>query len=244
MTVRAARSAKLAKSANVDDAAQVDVAPLDPGTPGPERARVPLSTLVETERLVLRPYRPSDVRPLRAFAIENEEHLRPWSPRPRAPSAARSIVEIAKRVAAQRKAWRDDRGYAFAVTLRTPGVPPGDGPMIGRVALNEVVRGFFQNAYLGYLIGRAWQGRGLAREAVTAAIGFGLGRAGLHRVQAAIMPHNARSLALIRAVGLREEGLARGYLMIDGAWQDHLIFAATADSWRAGTAASRISPSE
>jgi ribosomal-protein-alanine N-acetyltransferase len=225
-------------------AQEADAAPIDARSPGPERARVPLSLLVETERLVLRPYRPSDVRPLRTFAIENEEHLRVWSPRPRVPSAARSIVEIAKRVAAQRKAWRDDRGFAFAVTLRTPGARPGAGPMIGRVALNEVVRGFFQNAYLGYLIGGAWQGRGLAREAVTAAIGFALGRAGLHRVQAAIMPHNARSLALIRAVGLREEGLARGYLMIDGAWQDHLIFAITRDEWRARPVASRISPNE
>jgi ribosomal-protein-alanine N-acetyltransferase len=213
-------------------------APTDAQLPGPERARVPLTTLVETERLVLRPYRPSDVRPLRAFAIDNDEHLRPWSPRPRAPSAARSIVEIAKRVAAQRKAWRDDRGYAFAVTLRTPGERPGAGPMIGRVALNDVVRGYFQNAYLGYLIGRAWQGQGLAREAVAAAIGFGLGRAGLHRVQAAIMPHNARSLALIRSLALREEGLARGYLMIDGAWQDHLVFAVTRDEWQARAPAS------
>lgn len=219
-------------------AAQGDAAPTDAVSPGPERARVPLSTLVETERLVLRPYRPSDVRPLRAFAIENEEHLRPWSPRPRVPSAARSIVEIAQRVAAQRKAWRDDRGYAFAVTLRTPGERAGAGPMIGRVALNEVVRGPFQNAYLGYLIGRAWQGQGLAREAVAAAIGFGLVRAGLHRVQAAIMPRNARSLALVRAVGLREEGLARGYLMIDGAWEDHVIFAVTRDEWRARASAS------
>ncbi len=203
---------------------------------GPERARVPLSVVIETERLVLRPYRPSDVRPLRAFAIENEEHLRPWSPRPRVPSAARSIVEIAKRVAAQRKLWREDRGYAFAVTLRVPDVRPGAGPIVGRVALNEVVRGAFQNAYLGYLIGRAWEGRGLAREAVAAAVDFGLGRAGLHRLQAAIMPHNGRSLALIRALGLREEGLARGYLRIDGAWRDHVIFAVTREDWRARAA--------
>lgn len=205
----------------------------DEAAPGPERARLPLAFALITDRLVLRPYRPSDVRPLRAFAIENEAHLDPWSPRPRTPSSARSIVEIAKRVAAQRKAWRDDRGYAFAITLRAPGVRAGAGPLVGRVALNEVVRGAFQNAYLGYLVGRAWEGRGLAREAVAAALGFAFGAAALHRVQAAIMPHNARSLALARAVGLREEGLARRYLSIDGAFRDHLLFAMTREDFRA-----------
>jgi ribosomal-protein-alanine N-acetyltransferase len=200
---------------------------------GPERARVPLGFALTTERLVLRPFRPSDVRALRAFAIENEAHLGPWSPRPRTPSAGRSIVEIAKRVSAQRKAWRDDRGYAFAVTLRTPGARAGEAPLVGRVALNEVVRGAFQNAYLGYLIGGAWQGRGLAREAVAAALGFAFGIAALHRVQAAIMPHNARSLALARALGFREEGFAERYLNIDGDYRDHVIFAMTREDFLA-----------
>jgi ribosomal-protein-alanine N-acetyltransferase len=212
--------------------------------PGPERARIPLSTSIETERLVLRPYRPSDVRALRAFGVENDAFLSPWSPKPRAATTSHSIVEIAKRVATQRKLWRDDRGYAFAITLRTPGERPGTGTIVGRVALNEVVRGHFQNAYLGYLVGAAWQGRGLAREAVAAVLDFGLGRAGLHRVQAAIMPHNARSLALVRALGLREEGLARGYLMIDGDWRDHVLFALTREEWAARAADSRSSPSK
>ncbi len=201
--------------------------------PGPERAHVALSFAIETERLVLRAHRPSDVRALRNFAMENDAHLRPWSPRPRAREAARSIVEVAKRVAVQRKLWREDRGYVFAVTLRAAGARAGQGPIIGRVALDEVVRGPFQNAYLGYAIAAAAQGRGLAREAVAGALGFAFAVARLHRVQAAIMPSNARSLALARALGLREEGLARAYLAIDGGFRDHLLFAVTREEWLA-----------
>lgn len=207
--------------------------PADEIALGPARARIPLSFTLTTERLVLRPFRASDVRALRAFAIENDAHLGPWSPRPRSAASARSIVEIAGRVAAQRKAWRDDRGYAFAVTLRAPGTRAGAGPMVGRVALNEIVRGAFQNAYLGYLVGAPFQGRGLAREAVAAALGFAFGIAALHRVQAAIMPHNARSLALARALGFREEGFAERYLNIDGDYRDHVIFAMTREDFGA-----------
>ena len=37
------------------------------------------------------------------------------------------------------------------------------------------------------------------------------------------------SLALCRRLGLREEGLRRGLMNIDGAWADHLSFAVVAE---------------
>jgi ribosomal-protein-alanine N-acetyltransferase len=200
-------------------------------SPGPLRLSVPLSARIETERLVLRPLREGDLRALRGFAVENEEHLRPWSPRPKSQADARSIVELSQRIRAARTLWRGDRSYALAVTLREPGTRAGSGAYIGRVTLGEVVRGYFQSAYLGYLVGASHQGRGLAREAVRAAIEFAFTTLELHRVQAAVMPHNERSLRLIRALGFREEGRARDYLMIDGAWRDHVLFAVTRDEW-------------
>ena len=197
--------------------------------PGPVRVRVPLSTRIVTDRLVLRAYRPVDVRAVRAFEVENEEHLRPWSPRPRPGESPRSLTHAARKITAARRDWRNDRGYALAVFSRSD-----PARFVGRVALNLVGRGVFQNAYLGYLIGAAFEGKGLMREAVAAACDFAFGAARLHRVQAAIMPHNDRSLRLIRALGFREEGRARHYLMIDGEWRDHLIFALTRDEWPTG----------
>jgi ribosomal-protein-alanine N-acetyltransferase len=49
----------------------------------------------------------------------------------------------------------------------------------------------------------------------------------LHRIQAAVRPNNARSLAVLQRLGFREEGLAQDYLFIDGAWRDHRLFAVT-----------------
>jgi ribosomal-protein-alanine N-acetyltransferase len=200
--------------------------------PGPARASISLGTQVVTDRLVLRAFRSDDVRALRAFAMENADHLRAWSPRPSPGASPTSLVDLASKIASARKDWRADRGYQFAGFDRRPAAAGRQRPpLVARVSLNNVVRGVFQNAYLGYMIAESHQGLGLAREAVRAVIEFAFRTAELHRIQAAIMPHNERSLRLVRALGFREEGRAQGYLMIDGAWRDHLVFAMTREDW-------------
>jgi ribosomal-protein-alanine N-acetyltransferase len=106
--------------------------------------------------------------------------------------------------------------------------------VIGRVALAGVLRGAFQNAYLGYWIDEGHQGRGLMTEAVWAATSFAFGTARLHRVQAAVMPRNEASLRVLAKVGYRREGFALKYLCIAGAWEDHWLFAVTSEEWVAG----------
>ena len=59
--------------------------------------------------------------------------------------------------------------------------------------------------------------------------GFAFRRLGLHRVQAAVMPRNAASIRVLEKNGFRREGLAPRYLRINGEWEDHLIFARTAE---------------
>jgi ribosomal-protein-alanine N-acetyltransferase len=47
----------------------------------------------------------------------------------------------------------------------------------------------------------------------------------LHRLEAACIPTNAASIALLEKTGFTREGYAREYLCINGLWQDHLLFA-------------------
>jgi ribosomal-protein-alanine N-acetyltransferase len=127
----------------------------------------------------------------------------------------------------------------FLVTTREGGQSehgpvPAAGGVIGRVALGGVLRGAFQNAYLGYWIDVAKQGLGLMPEAVQAATTFAFRGVGLHRVQAAVMPRNSRSLRVLEKVGYRREGLALRYLSIAGVWEDHVVFAVTAEEWDKG----------
>ena len=49
-------------------------------------------------------------------------------------------------------------------------------------------------------------------------------RRGLHRVEAACLPENHASHRLLLKSGFYEEGMARAYLKINGAWRDHVLF--------------------
>ncbi len=62
-------------------------------------------------------------------------------------------------------------------------------------------------------------------RAVAAMVEFAFGKLRLHRVEAACIPDNAPSIALLERNGFQREGFARGYLKIDGAWRDHVLFA-------------------
>ncbi len=105
--------------------------------------------------------------------------------------------------------------------------------LIGRVALANVVLGSWRNATLGYWIDQASNSRGHATEAVLLALAFAFDDLSLHRVQPAVMPRNTRSIRVVEKCGFRDEGLALRYLQINGVWEDHRIFAMTAEDWRA-----------
>ena len=51
----------------------------------------------------------------------------------------------------------------------------------------------------------------------------------LHRIQVDIRPENVASLAVVAKLGLRDEGLKRRLLHIDGEWRDHRSFAVTTE---------------
>ena len=46
------------------------------------------------------------------------------------------------------------------------------------------------------------------------------------------MPINRASIRVLEKAGFREEGLALRYLQINGVWEDHKLFALTAEGWR------------
>src|SRR6185369_5964690 len=96
--------------------------------------------------------------------------------------------------------------------------------LVGNMSFSSVTRGPFQSAMLGYQIDRALEGQGLMHEALQAGIAEMFSpRVHLHRLQAAHLPENARSAAVLARLGFRPEGLARRYLFINGQWRDHIV---------------------
>ena len=62
---------------------------------------------------------------------------------------------------------------------------------------------------------------------------FAFGTLGLHRLEAACLPHNDASARVLEKAGFKREGMARRYLKINGLWQDHDLFALLHDDPRA-----------
>jgi ribosomal-protein-alanine N-acetyltransferase len=183
-----------------------------------------LSTRIVTERLTLRPPRTADVPEMRRALRQNAVHLRPWSVAPAVGEDASSLTSVSRAVLRHRREWKQGQAFVLLITPRED-----ERIIIGRIALGGVLRGAFQNAYLGYWIDGERQGHGLMTEAVRAATAFALGAAGLHRVQAAVMPRNGASQRVLEKAGYRREGVAARYLCIAGEWEDHVIFATTAE---------------
>jgi [ribosomal protein S5]-alanine N-acetyltransferase len=167
------------------------------------------------ERILLRRLTNEDATALLAFAKENRAFLEQWEPE-REDAFFTLDAQIAD-VEASAADEAADRRYQFGVFA--------GNQLVGRIAMSQIVRGVFQNAYLGYSIGERWNGRGFATEAVGLVLGFAFDELGLHRVQAAVMPRNAGSIRVLEKNGFREEGYAVGYLCINGVWEDHRIFA-------------------
>ncbi len=190
-------------------------------------ARPPLSTRIVSARLILRPPRTTDVPEMRRALRQNDSHLRPWSVASAPGEDAASLTSVSRGVLRQRREWKQGQAYVFMITARE-----NERAIIGRIAFGGVLRGAFQNAYLGYWIDADHQGQGLMTEAVSAATTFAFASLGLHRVQAAVMPRNPPSQHVLEKVGYRREGLAVRYLCIAGTWEDHLIYAMTAEEWR------------
>lgn len=108
----------------------------------------------------------------------------------------------------------------------------GAGELAGVINVNEVVRGTFCSAYLGYYALAPHQRRGYMTRAMHAVVSEAFGRHGLHRLEANIQPDNEASRAFVRALGFRCEGFSPRYLKVAGRWRDHERWALLAEERR------------
>lgn len=107
-----------------------------------------------------------------------------------------------------------------------------DDAIMGSIALSQIFRGGFQNAYLGYQIGAEFAGHGYMTEAIQLMLRHAFTELKLHRLEANIQPGNAASIALVKRAGFVLEGFSRRYLKIGGRWRDHERWAILAEDWR------------
>ncbi len=104
--------------------------------------------------------------------------------------------------------------------------------VIGTINLNNIIRGAFYAATLGYGLAAKKQGQGLMTEAGTRLITYAFEDLNLHRIMASHIPQNQRSANVLKRLGFEIEGTARKYLFINGRWQDHVMTSLINPHWR------------
>lgn len=98
----------------------------------------------------------------------------------------------------------------------------GEDRLIGTVTLYEIdlEQG---RAAIGYALGREHWGRGIARSAVSLAIGYAFETLGLRRLEADTDPRNRASIGLLERLGFEREGLLKQRWRVGGEIQDSLL---------------------
>lgn len=102
----------------------------------------------------------------------------------------------------------------------------------GTITLSQIFRKAFCNAYLGYLLGANFTGKGYMTEAVALVLKHAFTKLKLHRVEANVQPHNAPSINVLKRCGFTREGFSRKYLKISGKWRDHERWAIIKEDWK------------
>ena len=172
---------------------------------------------IETERLVIRKFRPNDYKALYEYlSDEMVVRFEPYDP---------YTLEQAKREAE----YRSHSDEYFAVTRKE------DDVLIGNLYLGK--RQF--NCYeLGYIFNRNWQMSGFATESAAALLEYAFGNLHAHRVVAECNPLNYRSRKLMERLGMRREAELKKNVFFrkdssgQPVWQDTLQYAMLSEEWK------------
>lgn len=99
-----------------------------------------------------------------------------------------------------------------------------DDSLIGAVTLDNVRRGAAQSASVGYWLGEQFTKKGYMFEVLKALIFYAFKNFELSRIEAATLPENKTSRALLEKSGFKYEGVAQSYLQISGRWRNHVMY--------------------
>ena len=169
-------------------------------------------TVLETERLRLRPLELTDAQALYEIVSAREVAEGTLTiPHPYRPEwAAEYIASI-------------ENENEFAITLRS------DGALVGSIALT--VEAEHDRGQLGYVVGVPYWGNGYATEAGRAVVGHAFEELGLNRVYAFCFSRNVASRRVLEKIGMTHEGTRRGHSFKWGEHLDEEAFGILASEW-------------
>ena len=171
-----------------------------------------------TNRLLLRQIQPNDTESL--FAIfSDEEAMQFYGHEPhRSLDDTQELIRQIQARYARREALR------WGITLQ------GEDRVIGSCSFHHFDEGFHR-AETGYELNRAFWGKGMMIEAMSAILTYGFTELGLHRVEAIIDIMNERSKGLLLKLGFTYEGNLRQRYSFRDRFEDEYYFGLLTDEW-------------
>jgi ribosomal-protein-alanine N-acetyltransferase len=171
---------------------------------------------IKGQNVLLRPPQMSDHEEWAALREESRDFLTPWEPIWPADDLTRAAFR--RRLKRYDEDQRTDQSYALLIfgTERNT--------LVGGITLANVRRGVAQAGSIGYWVGARYARHGFMTAAMRVLIPFAFDSLRLHRLEAACIPTNAASIALLEKTGFQREGYAHEYLCINGVWADHLLY--------------------
>lgn len=183
--------------------------------------------------ILLRPLRPEDSEEYVSLRARNRHWLGPWDATSPVPvTGSRTFDDVV------------DFYQEEALSGRMlPFVIEAEGALVGQINVSNIVLGSFRSCTVGYWVAQSVAGKGIVPTGLALAADHVFVMLGLHRVEINIRPENTASLAVVRKLGFRDEGLRPRMLHIDGDWRDHRSFALTTEDLHGASVMDRLTHS-
>jgi [ribosomal protein S5]-alanine N-acetyltransferase len=175
-------------------------------------------TILQTERLILRPLELSDIPQLVPLIGASEVAATTLRiPHPYTEQHAREFITLQSASAQQAPI------AGQAITRKQ------DNQLIGGIGLQ--VDDTHKRAELGYWIGVPFSGNGYATEAARAMLAHGFGNLQLHRIFASHFTGNTASAGVLKKIGMRHEGCQRDHILKWGKFLDSELYGILRSEW-------------
>ena len=156
----------------------------------------------------------SDFAAWRKIRRDSKTFLQPWEPT----WNPEDLTERSFRARVNRYEQEVASGVAISLFLFNH-----DQELMGGITIGNIRRGAAQTCMIGYWMGERFAGQGHMKAALKLTVHHIFDRLQLHRIEAACIPDNERSIGLLESSGFQQEGYLREYLKIDGKWRDHIM---------------------
>ncbi|MDK1349086.1 GNAT family protein [Streptomyces sp. 378] len=172
--------------------------------------------------LALVPFSPEIVDDYHELHVRNHDRIRLSEPAPALPP---SRAEAEALLLSSGQAWLRGTAVPVAIAHRSDGLEK----LVG--AANLRINAYLQSAEVGIWIDAEWEGRGIAKEALSVLIDYGFNSVKLARISLRTASENTRCRALAKGLGFSEEGTHRKAIPLPGGRSDEVVYGLLAEDW-------------